>query len=270
MYYYIFEQPKNKWVAALQNRIAGHLEELAVLGEVAKANPIQKPEELCQTGLSKGYTTIVAVGSDTMVNNLASIVARKEATLGIIPLDTKSSFWGLIGCQGWEEACHILPKRRVETFDMGKVGQGKYFLTFVKILSERETPKPLPTLMGLHFSGFKAEVPALEVTVTNGVLETAQSQIVRESFSDGLLDIFITTKLNKEEKTLLSFLFGKKTTKPTFSSLFHAKKVKILGEEEILKVCAPDNQIIAKTPIEISIIPQVIRIIISKASLKSP
>ncbi|MBA7490353.1 lipid kinase YegS [subsurface metagenome] len=260
MYYFIFEQARNKWQAAFQNKIISNLEELQIIGEVARANPIQKPPELFQMGIKKGYNTIVAAGSDTIINSLGALTAKQGITLGIIPIETKSSFFSLIGCENWEQACQALPKRRVETFDIGKINKDKIFLTFVKIQPENKNMAQII----LDFKKFKVEVPTLEIIVTNGVLENADPKIVRKSFSDGLLDIFIPTELLKDSASVISLLFQEKT-KPIFSSLFRTKKVKISSEEKTFKIISPDNKIIAKTPCEISIIPKAIRIIIKKA-----
>jgi len=261
MYYFVLEQPKNRWQAAFQNKIVAFLEDLQIVGEVAKANPIQKPEELCQLGLKKGYHTIVAIGSDTMISTLAAIVARHGATLGIVPQDSKSSFFGLINCLNWEEACSALPKRRVEIFDMGKAAEDRFFLTFIKVISSK---KNKISQVIVKFQDFEIDVPAIEIIITNGAMEKADSKFVRKTFSDSLLDIYISTKATETKESFFSTLFKKE--KPFFSSLFHANKIKIFSREQILEVVSPDQKIITKTPAEIEIVPQAIKIIVKKSS----
>lgn len=263
MYYFILEQAKNRWQSAFQNKVISSLEDLQVVGEVAKANPIQKPEELCQMGLKKGYSTIVIIGADTVINTLGALIAKNKATLGIIPTDPKSSFYSLIGANSWEEAVSALPKRRVAIFDMGKVGPDKFFLTYVKILTPK---KRKPSQVTLRFKDFEIDVPSLEVIITNGALEKTNSKIVRESLSDGLLDIFISTQVEEKKGSIFSVLFQAENKRPTFSSLFHAKKVRILGKEQILNIISPDQKILTRTPSEISIVPQAIKIIVKKAA----
>ncbi len=263
MYYFILEQSKNRWQSTFQNKVISFLEDLQVIGEVAKANPIQKPEELCQMGLKKGYNTIVVIGTDTMISGLGAQIAQKGATLGIIPADPKSSFYGLIGAANWEEAASALPKRRVETFDMGKVGEDRFFLTYIKIVAPKKR-KISQTI--IKFKDFEIDVPALETVITNGALEKANSEIVRESFSDGLLDIFVSTKAGKKKNSIFSTIFKTGDQKPTFSSVFHAKTIKIAGAEQILNITSPDQKILNKTPAQISIVPQAIKIIVKKAS----
>lgn len=263
MYYFVLEQPKNRWQASFQNKIVAALEDLQIIGEIAKANPIQKPEDLCLMGLKKGYTTIVVIGSDTMINNLSAIIAKKGATLGIIPMDEKSSFYGLIGANNWEEATQALPKRRVETFDLGRVAVDRFFLTYVNVVSSSR--KKISQVI-IQFKDYQIEVPAKNITITNGALDTVNSQIIKNSFSDGIIDIYISTQLSRENNSFLSSIFNK-TDKPYYSSVFHAKKIKIFGKEEILDIVAPDGKILIKTPAEISIVPNIVKIIIKKAEL---
>lgn len=263
MYYFILEQSKSRWQSTFQDKVISFLEDLRVIGEVAKANPIQKPEELCQMGLKKGYNTIVVIGTDTVISGLGAQIAQKRATLGIIPTDSKSSFYGLIGAANWEEAAAALPKRRVETFDMGKVGEDRFFLTYIKIVPPKKR-KISQTI--IKFRDFEIDVPALETVITNGTLEKANSEIVRESFSDGLLDIFVSTKAEKKKGSIFSTFFKTGGQKPTFSSVFHAKTIKIAGAEQILNITSPDQKILNKTPAQISIVPQAIKIIVKKAS----
>jgi len=263
MYYFILEQSKNRWQSAFQNKVISFLEDLQIIGEVAKANPIQKPDELCQMGLKKGYNTIVVIGTDTTISGLGAQIAQKKAALGIIPTDPKSSFYSLIGAENWEEAASALPKRRVGIFDMGKVGEDRFFLTYVKIVPPKKR-KICQTI--IKFNDFEIDVPALETVVTNGALEKTNPKIVRESFSDGLLDIFVSTQTKKKKGSIFSALFKSDEGKPTFSSVFHAKTIKIIGADQILNIISPDQKILNKTPAQISIVPQAIKIIVKKAS----
>jgi diacylglycerol kinase family enzyme len=261
MYYFVLEQPKNRWQSSFQNKIVATLEDLQIIGEIAKANPIQKPDDLCKMGLKKGYTTIVVIGSDTMINNLSAIIAKHGATLGIIPIDQKSSFYGLIGASNWEEAAAALPKRRVETFDLGRAAADRFFLTYVKAVSANN--KKISQVI-IQFNDYKIEVPAKFITITNGALDTNNPQIIKNSFSDGIIDIYISTQIESGNNSFLSSIF-KKDENPFYSSLFHSKKIKIYGKEEILDIVAPDGKILTKTPAEISIVPNIVKIIIKKS-----
>jgi len=267
MYYFVLEQAKNRWQAGFQNRIAAFLDDLQIVGEIAKANPIQKVEELCQLGLKKGYHTIVIIGTDTTISTLAALIAKQGATLGIEPIDPESSFYNLIGCTNWEQACLALPKRRVATFDMGQAGAERFFLTYVKIAPDK-AKKPSQVL--LEIADFKAEVPALSMTVANGPLGDADSELMRQGFSDSLLDIYVTTQVGQTNSSIISSIF-KTEQKTTFSSLFHADRFRVSGLEQILNVLGPDDRILTKTPIEFSIVPSAIKVIIKKSSgVKAP
>lgn len=260
MYYFILEQAKNRWQANFQNKIVSFLEDMQIIGEVVKANPIQKPEELASLGLKKSYHTIVVVASDIVISSLAPIIATAGATLGIIPTDEHSSFFSLINCQNWEEAAKALPKRRIETFDMGQVAD-KFFLTFIRFVRSKGRG---PVQTGIKFNTFDIDVPAQELIISNGDLKTDDPKLIRSSFEDGILNIYIVSKAMKEKSSFLGGLF-KKEEKLNFSSLIPTKNAKIYSEDNILNVVSSDNKILTKTPAEIKIVKEAIKIIVKKA-----
>ena len=245
-------------------KITANLENQRILGEVAKANPVQRPEELCQIGLNRGYTTIVVIGADTTINNLAPLIANKKATLGVIPLDKNSSFWNLLGCTNWEEACEILPKRKLDIFDLGHIKPDHYFLTYIKIAPE-ENKKPgssqLPAQV--NFGDFTTESYVNEIIITNGC-DNPKLDILeaRAGYTDNMLSVYYYTKKGNK-KGLFSKIFNPSTDK-IFSSVFHTNKLIIKHLEKPLTVFGPDNQIITKTPIEISVVPRILKIIVGK------
>jgi diacylglycerol kinase family enzyme len=245
-------------------KITAKLESLRILGEVAKANPVQRPEELCQIGLNRGYTTIVVIGADTTINNLAPLIANKKATLGVIPLEKNSSFWNLLGCTNWEEACEILPKRKLDIFDLGHIKPDRYFLTYINIAPE-ENKKPAASLLPvrINFGNFITESYVNEIIVTNGCDNPSLDILTaRAGYTDNLLSIYYYTKKRNKEG-IFSKIFNPSTDK-IFSSVFHSNKFSVNHLEKPLTIFGPDNQIITKTPVEISVVPRILKIIVGK------
>jgi len=254
MYYYVFEQPKNKREAGLQNRIIAELEAENILGEAVIANPIQKPKELVEIGLEKGFRTIVLAGSDSFVNNLAPIIAEKKRVVGIIPLARESSFWNLIGCYHWREIIKALPQRRTENFDLVRLGQEKFFLTFVKIEDQKQF------VAFLEFPDFKIVVPAKTIIFTNGGF--GQEGFVGNYFllKDGKLQVLISGP--KDEKRGGIFSFFKKSEK-VFSTKIPTPWLKIKTERPE-KILAPDGTAIGQTPAGLAVEKNAVRIIVKR------
>ena len=261
MYYYILEQPKNKTIESLQNKIISIIEDLQIMGEAVKANPVQKPADLCEIGLSKGYNTIIAIGSDSLINNIAPLVAKKNAVLGIVPIDDNSSFFNLIQSVNWSEAIEALPKRITQVIDLGIVNKDQVFLTHVFI---RPTKIKKPVLFKTIFNQFEIEVPALEAMASNSYLDFKTGTWNRLGFTDGLVSVHFKTETSQEPTGFWGKLFQKKDA--AYSSLFHQDKIYLGGLEQSLQVYSSDNQPICHTPVTVSVLEKAIKIIVAKKS----
>lgn len=263
MYYYILEQAKNKTIESLQNKIITAIEDFQIMGEAVKANPVQKPEDLCEIGLSKGYNTVVGIGSDSLINNIAPLIAKKGAVLGIVPTETYSSFYNLIGCHNWLEATQALPKRITETIDLGLINKDKIFLTHINI---RSTKSKKPVLFKAIFESFEAEVPIAEVMVANSFLDFKKGIWNDKGFIDGLISIHFKTESSQKPKGFWANLLGKKEIE--YSSVFHQKTAYLGGLEQSLEVFASDDSFICNTPITVSSLSKAIKIIVAKKITK--
>lgn len=137
MYYYIIDIPKNKSDRNQQERIKNILSLLGISGEIAKVSPARTVAELAAMGVEKGYSTIVAIGGDELVNQVASIIANTDSVLGIIPVNASTSVTNLIGTNDVKKACEILQKRNLHPIDMACIEPSKRFLTQAMIESPR-------------------------------------------------------------------------------------------------------------------------------------
>lgn len=259
MYYYVFEQPQNRKIEKIQEKIRINLEDLGIIGEVTKANPVQKPEELAKTGLARGYHTIVAVGSDNVINNIAGLVAAKGATLGIIPTDPDSALFQLLGVRDIEHACEILPVRRVTTIDIGAIGEKRLFLTQIT-LQNLIKKGPKTSLAVLDFGNFQLTAKVQYILIQNGNLAYQKINEIRRTFRDGLLDIFFG---EKEEKTGFLTKFLKPTQKPAkFTTQLHSARFQIQADPPMEVII--DDEPVDKTPVEFAVLPASLKIIVSK------
>lgn len=258
MYYYVFEQPENKKIEKLQEKIRINLEELRIIGEVTKANPVQKPEELVASGITKGYNTIVIVGSDALINRMATHVAQREVTLGMVPTDSPSLLARLIGAKNPNHACEILPFRRIIEIDIGQVEDDKYFLSKIDLVPAIEKgigPRAADLDSAssvIDFGNYKAQTRASRISVENGQLETRDEKEIKRSFADGILDIYSAPALQKKQGFMSKILKKEEEPEP-FTSMFHAKKFRI-SASPLMAVISGDK-IIGRTPTEFSIVP---------------
>jgi hypothetical protein len=261
MYYYILEQQKNKAQESLVNKIIATIEDLQIMGEAVKSNPVQKPDELAEIGLSKGYNTVVAIGSDSIINEIAPIVAKHRAVLGIVPTDPNSAFFNLIDCNSWQNACDLLAKRIVDNFDLGVIGKEKVFLSHIVIKPEKSGKQ---VLIKSIFKKSEVEGPAESVMVANSSLKNGRWE--KHGFADGMLSINYKSFSEKNSGFWQKFLGSKEST---YTSTFHAPFCHIGGLEKTLSVYSSDNQFICHTPVAVSVIPNAIKLIVSKKENKA-
>src|SRR5688500_15715671 len=100
MYYYIVDPPQSAQTPKIAQRLQELITPMGISGEIGIASPARSAEELTYMGVDKGYTTIVAVGGEHLVNIISSIVineSKERIAIGIIPLDAGRIIPLLIG-----------------------------------------------------------------------------------------------------------------------------------------------------------------------------
>jgi hypothetical protein len=137
MYYYIFQSPKNNTEKKLHERIKNILTVLGISGENALVSPARTAEELAIMGVEKGYSTIVAVGSDDIVNIVASSIYQSDAILGVIPINASHDIHQLITTDDIKKSCEALQKRTLKSVNIGHVEPNINFLTKLVISSKK-------------------------------------------------------------------------------------------------------------------------------------
>ena len=85
MYYYIFDVRKCKNRRQIET-IKDHLSDLGISGEFAVPDRIRPARDLAEQGVFKGYSTIVAIGADDLIDEVASVMLSKQQVFGVVPL----------------------------------------------------------------------------------------------------------------------------------------------------------------------------------------
>lgn len=265
LYYYIFEQPKDRRESKLHDRIRIALEEQRIVGEMVKANPIQPPLDLAKTGLAKGYSTIVMIGSDEMITKSVKTIANAKAALGCVPTNPNSPFYSLLSVHNWDSACSILPTRKIIKVDLCQVGEDHCFLTSVKVIStvadqnKKDTPAKIPIV--IDFGHFKARSKVSDIDIHNGLFNLGDSAATRASFQDNRFSVTFCDELSSPEGIWSKF-FGTKNKKMAEpKSIFYADRIRI-SEGRFLVL--QNNEVLAKTPVQIQIVPASLNLIVGR------
>lgn len=269
MYYYIFEPTKNPKETKIQDEVKLKLQTLGIVGECVTLSLAEEARDLARVGLRKNYSTVVAAGSDRLINEVGSGLVESGAALGAIPLTEESDFHIILGTKNYLEACDILPQRKVLTIDCGLINSSKTFITKVAIKPKRELSLSEKGLIIVNFDGdFQAETQLCEITVSNSGIKKSDLLEGKERIdkshqllTDNHLDVFIPDQL-KEKGGFFSRIFGKKSEveKPKDGgSIFHPRRISIESRKKLMamlydKTIERGNLIIESYPAALKII----------------
>lgn len=253
MYLYIYDTfLSDKKYLNLLNRIENRLADLEIKGKICHLNILKNMEEVVEDGLKQGVRTVVAVGDDQTFSKIVNIIAEKNVALGIIPVTYDSKIAQILGIPPGEAACDVLAQRLIRKLDLGKINH-QYFLDSATIYNPDIT---------LHFDKYQIS-PATKhaiVSLSNLGFLTSNQTVYQNKISipnDGLLEAVIAP--------LKASLFSK-AKKIKKQSVFQFKKIKITSKGEPAAVTI-DQQAIFKTPIDVTIAPQKLRVIVGSKRL---
>lgn len=160
MYYYIFDvrQCKNRRrIEAIKDRLS----DLGISGEFVIPDKIRPAKDLAEQGIFKGYSTIVAIGSDSLIDEIAAAMLAKQQAFGVIPLNASENIHKIIGADSWEEAAENLRYRRITDSRVGIINEQNVFFSYCQVDFDR------PTTVTLEFEGYFLQAKARELYIAN-------------------------------------------------------------------------------------------------------
>ncbi len=253
MYYYILEQPKNGSIASIQKKIQSLLAFYGITGEICRVSPARSIEELTQIALAKQYNTIVAVGSDYLINSVAKHLQNTECALGIIPINASSYIQKLIGLGDIKDACIALKERKIKTINLAYILPDNFFLTKANIVHDKST------IGTIYFDKCQTNIRFTNIAIYSPSLVNHDEP-----------KIYLNIENDKEKNNFLnktfSWLVGKKQIN-NFNTYLRMRHL-VIDTPEPMPVIL-DNKIIAKTPIEIKVRPKVLKIICARVKINT-
>lgn len=286
MYYYIINPAAGGGkINKVQKRLKERLGELGIAGEFVKSTGPGDITKLTRIGIEKKYRTIVAVGGDGTINEVINGISDDKIALGIIPLGGTNELAHTLGIPDWQSACNILSARKTEILDLGLIGD-RFFVTnvclgfnafllenlkpgtnsfFEKIRTGfslfREAMNFKPVEVSLTFEeGFIVEANCFNITISNGKFLKLLPQKTKPQ--DNLLDVIILNKIPFAK--VVKYSSGISSSLGDFSkfSVFRTKKVEIKTKKPYPVMA--DGQVVAHTPVTVSIAERKLRVIVSK------
>jgi len=242
MYYYIFQSPKNFSENKIHERIKNMLTTLGIAGESTLVSPARNATELAIMGVEKGYNTIVAIGNDEIINEVASTIQNTGAVLGIIPINASNEIIEILGTNDLKGACDALQKRHLKTINMGSLEPNIYFISSIVISSDK------PLSIQAEIDDYYFSTYANRVIINNNLGISVEDYEKESSFLKNLFKAF-----NKEPEIVKN-------------SFFSAHRLR-LRTNEITPVKIGDLTI-AKTPIVAYKKPEALKIIQYYSNIK--
>ncbi len=245
MYYYIYDSFLNdrkydRILARIENRLAN----FEINGKITKLTKLKSIEENILDELKSGVKNIIVAGDDNTLLKIINIAADYEAIFGMIPLGECLDIAKMLGLPYGEEACEILSSRKIEIIDLGKINQ-RYFISGVNLGSGD---------MEIICDGsYKITPIKSEVRVLN-ICSSAADDKKYFNPKDGFLEIVVSHNKTFSEKLLKRETVGQ--------SIFPIKQAVIQSKKPF--TVASDKETILKTPLEISIAPKKLKIVVGK------
>ncbi len=273
MYYYIYDQflsqkKYDKILAQIESKIT----DLGIKDKIVKMSVLRSFTELVSEALKKGAETIIVVGNDQTVNQIANLIAGQNTVLGIIPIEGpnyqhlkkklvpsgQNSIANFLGIHDPLQACEIISARKIENINLGEVNNN-YFIHSVKVYNHQlkiecdnkfsVTPLSEDNLVGIY--NFSPEV--------DFYFKSKKFFNPQDSFLEVVIEPRDKKKLNKLLKSLT------KDSKPNQSqSIFRIKKVNIKNLTTNEGIGVVDNFKVLKTPLDIKISDKKLKLIVGK------
>ncbi len=249
MYYYIFDIKRCIRKNQVES-IKSHLTSLGISGEYTYITPNQSAEALAESGINKGYSTIVAIGSDDLVNAISNVMVGRKEVLGVLPLSVSEDLKELLGTREWQDAAEALRYRRIKELRIGHLSNGKHFLTniYLDLLNRQQVELELKDV-------------SLSTLATNLLISNFHTDI--EKHQDDELDIVLESTSDRNPGFFEKLLSRKKHS-PNEENITYLKSpfIRIFTKKPVSLVCG--DKIIAKTPQNIELTAEKIRLIVAK------
>lgn len=246
-YFYLYDSYlQDRSFAATLIKLETTLTDLGIQGRVGRLTLLKSVKDIVESAIKDGADTIVAVGNDITLSQVAQVVIRQpKITVGFIPLGPNNqSIATILGIPLGILACHVLSSRIVEELTVGKVNN-QYFLQSI-------TLQGTPVLECEDSFELMLEQPHT-VRICN--LDNCDNDSTQTSVQAGELIAILTPQ------TVGGFKFLRHS--PTQNSTLPIRELRVVSTDDELPILV-DNYRTIKTPVTITTAPQRLRVIVGK------
>lgn len=242
MYAYLFDAllQQSRW-QGVADRIETKTAELGIAGHAHHLSILKSVGDVVESELRQGTMTIVAVGSEALLQQAITAVAGTTVTLGYIPIGGRGPIARSCGIPEGVTAAAVIANRIVQTVDLGKV-QAHYFFDYIRLPNQG---------LRLQCDGnFSVSFPGSisEVYICKGVVPVAGAAAYP---TDGRLRLVVSGAAGGG--------FFSRTARPT---VLLAKKISARAREPV-DVMHGEKKL-SSTPADITVVPRALRMIMGK------
>lgn len=250
MYYYIFEPAKivreGKWQKSVKEKLTSY----QISGEYTIPSPARTIEEIIMIGLSKQYSTFVIAGSDSFINKVISTLINiyyknptYQIVIGLIPSDKDSLIGENLNLTNIDEICLALQQRYFTKFSIGHLEPNKFFFSPL-VINQNENVNFIITTPDYQISSFSYQI-----------------------IIDSEMNMTLLSKNRSNILAKISSLFVDRNHKPSSVSKLTSKKFVVRSEDGTVPVYR-GGEVIAKTPISVMRIRNLLNIIVKRGNIK--
>lgn len=243
MYYYITEAPTSREEVTRLEQARELLTNLGISGEFVTTSPSRSVEELAELGVAKRYSTIVAIGSEKLLNQVATLLAGTPYIFGALPLAKPECLQLVSGIRTLQEAAEALKHRRIKTTSIARIEPNKFFLTEIRM----KTAEPIP--IRLTVDGYFAELSITDLRLAGSGVVATDNQ-----FATG-----------GRVSQLWQWLRGTQSASGIYASRFHG--LQIVVETDRTYPVYLGSEVLAKTPLAVEILPDTLKMIMKRDTL---
>lgn len=241
MYLYIYDSfLSDKKYSDFLTQIEKRVTDLGIKGRIARLSILKNMKELITDGLKSGVQTVVVIGNVQTFAKVINIVAGLDLVLGLIPVESDNKIAKMLGIPPKVLACDVIASRIIKKIDLGLINNhyfiGQAELNNADVLIEYDGYSVRPTTTSNN------------ITIYNFA---DRNTVPNSSPVDGLMEVVITP--------IKGGVFGKKNVAGT---VLPFSKIKISSEAEEQVSILTDEQVIMKTPAEVTVAPQKLKVIV--------
>lgn len=261
---YLFN-PEAKRAQKLKSKIKATLEDLKLPGEFVEVLKKDDLKTIVPEAIERGYSTIVTIGGDGMINRVIPYIMNTEVSLGVIPIGETNFLANIIGIKSWQQGCESLVTNKTIPLGIGIVND-RLFVSSVEIEVKQED---IRRILGIIPRKHKKKYLPVSINI--------ESENTDLKIQSNMSSIMISTipippppdfKIENEvENQNLNLIIKSCPTSDSGKSqdeitVLHGKKIDIHSKNSL--VVKADGDPFGKTPAYIEMITKSLNVIIPK------